>query len=151
VNAGLSVSRVGGAAQTAAMKQVAGSLRLELAQYRELAAFAQFGSDLDAITRKQIARGQRLTELLKQAQYQPLTVAKEVLSIFAAINGYLDAIEVKYVGVYEHQMFNYFEAMQQNLLTELGTGKKMTPEFQSTLKAALDEFAKRFDPHASES
>ncbi|WGL61432.1 F0F1 ATP synthase subunit alpha [Pigmentibacter sp. JX0631] len=151
VNAGLSVSRVGGAAQTGSMKQVAGNLRLELAQYRELAAFAQFGSDLDAATRKQINRGQRLTELLKQAQYSPLAMEKQVLTIFAAINGYLDNIEVRYVGTFERQMLNYFEATHKNILDEIATGKKMSSELQTEIKKALDDFAKRFEPNASKS
>lgn len=151
VNAGLSVSRVGGAAQTGAMKQVAGNLRLELAQYRELAAFAQFGSDLDAATRKQINRGQRLTELLKQQQYSPLPVEKQVLTIFAAINGYLDNIEVRFVSTYERQMLNYFEATHKNILDEIATGKKMSNELQAEIKKALDDFAKRFEPNASKS
>ncbi|WP_233231267.1 F0F1 ATP synthase subunit alpha [Silvanigrella aquatica] len=151
VNAGLSVSRVGGAAQTAAMKQVAGNLRLELAQYRELAAFAQFGSDLDAATRKQISRGQRLTELLKQAQYSPLPMEKQVLTIFAAINGYLDNIEVRFVGAFERQMLNYFEATHKKILDEIASGKKMNNELQAEIKKALDDFAKRFEPNASKS
>jgi F-type H+/Na+-transporting ATPase subunit alpha len=151
VNAGLSVSRVGGAAQTGAMKQVAGNLRLELAQYRELAAFAQFGSDLDAATRKQINRGQRLTELLKQAQYSPLSMEKQVLTIFSAINGYLDNIEVRYVGTFERQMLNYFEATHKKILDEIASGKKMSNELQVEIKKALDDFAKRFEPNASKS
>ncbi len=151
VNAGLSVSRVGGAAQTGAMKQVAGNLRLELAQYRELAAFAQFGSDLDAATRKQINRGQRLTELLKQSQYSPLTMEKQVLTIFSAINGYLDNIEVRYVGAFERQMLNYFEATHKKILVEIASGKKMSNELQAEIKKALDDFAKRFEPNASKS
>jgi F-type H+-transporting ATPase subunit alpha len=151
VNAGLSVSRVGGAAQTPAMKQVAGNLRLELAQYRELAAFAQFGSDLDGATRQQISRGQRLTELLKQSQYSPFTVEKQVLTIFAAINGYLDHIEVRHVPAYEREMLNYFESVHKKLLDEISTGKKMSPQLQGEIKKALDDFSKRFDPNASKS
>ena len=151
VNAGLSVSRVGGAAQTAAMKQVAGSLRLELAQYRELAAFSQFASDLDSTTRKQLARGQRLTELLKQNQYDPYSIDKQILSIFAGINGLLDGVEVVHVGKFESQMFLYFEANHTDLLKEIRTGKKMSPEFQTSLKNALEEFTKGFDPHGSKS
>jgi len=151
VNAGLSVSRVGGAAQTGAMKQVAGNLRLELAQYRELAAFAQFGSDLDAATRKQINRGQRLTELLKQSQYSPLPMEKQVLTIFSAINGYLDNIEVHFVGAFERQMLNYFEATHKKILDGIATGKKMSNELQAEIKKALDDFAKRFEPNASKS
>jgi F-type H+-transporting ATPase subunit alpha len=151
VNSGLSVSRVGGAAQTGAMKQVAGNLRLELAQYRELAAFAQFASDLDAATRKQIARGQRLTELLKQAQYSPLTMEKQVLVIFAGTNGYLDNIEVSNVGAYERQMLNFFESNHKKIIEQVATGKKLSNELQAEIKKALDDFAKRFEPNASKS
>lgn len=151
VNSGLSVSRVGGAAQTGAMKQVAGNLRLELAQYRELAAFAQFASDLDAATQKQIARGKRLTELLKQLQYNPLTMEKQVLVIFAGTNGYLDNIEVSHVGFYEKQMLNFFEATHKKLLDQIATGKKLSNELQAEIKKALDDFAKRFEPNASKS
>jgi F-type H+-transporting ATPase subunit alpha len=151
VNAGLSVSRVGGAAQTGAMKQVAGNLRLELAQFRELAAFAQFGSDLDAASRKQINRGQRLTELLKQAQYSPISMEKQVLTIFSAINGYLDNIEVRYVEPFERQMLNYFESSHKKILNEIASGKKMSNELQADIKKALDDFAKRFEPNASKS
>lgn len=151
VNSGLSVSRVGGAAQTGAMKQVAGNLRLELAQYRELASFAQFASDLDAATRKQIARGQRLTELLKQSQYSPLTMEKQVLVIFAGTNGYLDNIEVANVGTYERQMLNFFETTHKKIIEQVATGKKLSNELQAEIKKALDEFAKRFEPNASKS
>ncbi len=145
VNAGLSVSRVGGSAQTGAMKQVAGNMRLELAQYRELAAFSQFASDLDAATRAQIARGKRLTELLKQGQYDPYPMEKEVLTIFAGINGFLDSIEVSEVQMFEKQMLAYFESDHKNLLDEIATGKKMGSELQDKLKAALGEFEKRFN------
>ena len=149
VNAGLSVSRVGGSAQIGAMKQVAGSLRLELAQYRELAAFSQFGSDLDAATRKQLNRGQRLMELLKQFQYSPLSVAKQVLVIFAATSGFMDAIEVKDVGPYERQMLKYFNSNHSDLLDEIGNGKKMSNELLAKVKAGLEAFSKRFDSNAS--
>jgi len=116
-----------------------------------LAAFAQFGSDLDAATRKQINRGQRLTELLKQAQYSPLPMEKQVLTIFSAINGYLDNIEVRYVGAFERQMLNYFDATHKKILDEIATGKKMSNELQAEIKKALDDFAKRFEPNASKS
>lgn len=152
VNAGLSVSRVGGSAQTGAMKQVAGNMRLELAQYRELAAFSQFASDLDAATRAQLARGQRLTELLKQGQYDPYPMAKEVLSIFAGINGFLDSIDVSEVQTYEKQMLAFFDSDKKDLLAEIATGKKMSQELQDKLKAALGEFEKRYKAtHASKS
>jgi len=144
VNAGLSVSRVGGSAQTGAMKQVAGNMRLELAQYRELAAFSQFASDLDTATRKQIARGKRLTELLKQAQYAPYPVETEVLVIFSGIHGFLDSIEVSEVQKYEAQMIAHFDSNHKDLLAEIATGKKMSSDFQDKLKAALSDFEKGF-------
>lgn len=151
VNAGLSVSRVGGAAQTAAMKQVAGNLRLELAQYRELAAFSQFSSDLDATTRNQIARGQRLTEILKQPQYEPYPVEKQILIIFAGINGFLDNVELNNVKHHEKQLLMFFDSHYQSLLAEIATGKKMSNEFQEKLKAALKDFEKKVESNASES
>jgi F-type H+-transporting ATPase subunit alpha len=148
VNAGISVSRVGGSAQIGAMKQVAGNLRLELAQYRELAAFSQFGSDLDAVTRRQLNRGQRLTELLKQKQYAPYPVEKQVLVIFAAINGIMDDVEIRHVLSFERQMLKHFEVNHKAALDEIGNGKKMSNELQAKLKAGLEEFKKRFDPNA---
>jgi F-type H+-transporting ATPase subunit alpha len=151
VNAGLSVSRVGGAAQISAMKQAAGMLRLELAQYRDLAAFAQFGADLDAVTRKQLHRGQRLMELMKQGQYKPMPVEKQILSIFGATAGFLDSVEVKDVLAWEAQLHSYFDTKHKDMLDEIASGKKMTDEFQKRLKAAFEEFIKRFDPNASKS
>lgn len=151
VNAGLSVSRVGGSAQIAGMKQVAGNLRLELAQYRELAAFAQFGSDLDAITRRQLNRGARLMELLKQGQYQPMAVEHQVLVIFSAINGFMDSVETNLVGEFEKQMLSYFEMKHKDLLEEIKSGKKMSADLLNKLKAGLGDFAKRFDPNATKS
>lgn len=149
VNAGLSVSRVGGAAQIAPMKQVAGSLRLELAQYRDLAAFSQFASDLDPSTRKQLERGQRLMELLKQRQYVPMAVEKQVLMIFAATQGYLDSVEVSKVKSYESQVLEYFDAKYSGLLESISKGEKMSAHFQGQLKEALTEFSMRFDANAS--
>lgn len=151
VNAGLSVSRVGGAAQTGAMKQVAGNLRLELAQYRELASFSQFSSDLDTATRNQIARGQRLTEILKQPQYDPYPMEKQVLIIFAGINGFLDNVELNNIQNHEKQMLMFFDSHYQPLLAEIATGKKMSNELQEKLKAALKDFEKRVESHARES
>jgi F-type H+-transporting ATPase subunit alpha len=148
VNAGLSVSRVGGSAQIGAMKQVAGSLRLELAQYRELAAFAQFGSDLDAVTKRQLNRGQRLMELLKQPQYNPMPVEKQILIIFAATSGFMDDVEVRNVGKFEAQMLEYFQKNHRAELDEIGNGKKMSNDLQAKIKAGLETFAKRFDPNA---
>jgi len=148
VNAGLSVSRVGGSAQIGAMKQVAGSLRLELAQYRELAAFAQFGSDLDAVTKRQLNRGQRLMELLKQPQYNPMPVEKQILVIFAATSGAMDDVDVRHVGKFETQMLDYFERNHRAELDEIGNGKKMSNELQAKVKSGLEAFAKRFDANA---
>src|SRR5438445_10170132 len=119
VNAGISVSRVGGAAQIVAMKKVAGKLRLELAQYRELAAFAQFGSDLDKATQQQLARGARMTELLKQGQYQPLSVEKQVLILFAVTNGFADALPIETLSRYERELYAFVEARHGELWNEL--------------------------------
>jgi F-type H+-transporting ATPase subunit alpha len=148
VNAGLSVSRVGGSAQIGAMKQVAGSLRLELAQYRELAAFAQFGSDLDAVTKRQLNRGQRLMELLKQAQYNPMPVEKQILVIYAATGGFMDEVDVRHVGKFETQMLEYFERNHRAELDEIANGKKMSNELQAKIKSGIEAFAKRFDANA---
>ena len=148
VNAGISVSRVGGAAQIAPMKQAAGMLRLELAQYRELAAFAQFGADLDAVTRKQLHRGQRLMELMKQGQYKPMAVEKQVITIYAATNGYLDTVEVKDVSSWEVQLHSFMDLNHKDMVEEIASGKKMSDDFQKKLKAAFDVFMKRFDPNA---
>ena len=116
INVGNSVSRVGGSAQIKAMRQVAGSLRLDLAQYRELAAFAQFGSDLDAATQAQLNRGARLVEILKQPQYNPLPVEKQVLIIYAGTNGYLDQVPVGDVGAYETELYRTFELRHAGIL-----------------------------------
>ena len=146
INVGISVSRVGGSAQIKAMKQVAGTLRLELAQYRELKAFAQFGSDLDKVTQQQLHRGARLTELLKQGQYQPMTVEKQVLSIFAGTNGYLDPLPVEDVQRYERELFAYLEAKHEALVTKIKTDKAIGDEAKAQLTAALKEFAGIFQP-----
>lgn len=151
VNAGLSVSRVGGAAQIAAMKQVAGNMRLELAQYRELAAFAQFGSDLDAVTRRQLNRGQRLMELLKQPQYKPMAVEHQVLTIWSAINGFMDTIEVKDVIPFQNGLISHFEAKYRTILDEVRSGKKMSAELIEKVRSGAEEFVKRFDTNASKS
>src|SRR5690242_11672836 len=125
VNVGLSVSRVGGSAQIKAMRQVAGSLKLELAQYRELAAFAQFGSDLDKATQAQLNRGQRLVEVLKQPQYQPLSVEKQVVIIYAATNGFLDSVEVEQVRAYENGLYQFLETRRSQLLASLAEKKQI--------------------------
>src|SRR5687767_11507654 len=119
VNVGLSVSRVGGAAQTKAMKKVAGKLRLELAQYREMAAFAQFGSDLDRATQMQLARGERMTELLKQGQYAPLKMEEQVVVLYAATNGFVDDYPVAVLGRYESELLSFLKSRKADILTEL--------------------------------
>jgi F-type H+-transporting ATPase subunit alpha len=143
MNAGISVSRVGGAAQRPAMKAVSGTVRLELAQYRELEAFAQFGSDLDKASQQQIARGQRVVEILKQPQYQPLSVELQVTSIFAVTNAKLDDIPVSDVRRFESELHEFMRARQAALLTKLAT-EKLTDETKAALSAAIDEFRAGF-------
>jgi F-type H+-transporting ATPase subunit alpha len=151
VNAGISVSRVGGAAQIAAMKKVAGKLRLELAQYRELAAFAQFGSDLDKATQQQLARGARMTELLKQGQYQPLPVEKQVLILFAVTNGFTDSLPVESLQRYERDLYAFIDARKPGVWAELkekGNNSKAWDGLVATMKEALGEFGREFSPDA---
>ena len=141
VNTGLSVSRVGSSAQTKSMKSVAGSIKLELAQYREMAAFAQFGSDLDASTQALLNRGARLTELLKQPQYSPLTNAEQVIVIYAGTKGYLDKIDVKEVTSFEKNLVNYLRSEGKSLVEELTTNdRKIEGEIESKIKSLLDNF-----------
>jgi len=144
INVGLSVSRVGSAAQTKAMKKVAGSIKLELAQYREMAAFAQFGSDLDASTQKLLARGARLTELLKQPQYAPMPVEEQVASIFAGTQGFLDSVDVKAVVRYEAAMLSYMRSDQPKILKAIRDTKALDDETAKALKDALTKFGKQF-------
>jgi F-type H+-transporting ATPase subunit alpha len=144
INVGNSVSRVGGSAQIKAMRSVAGTLRLDLAQYRELAAFAQFGSDLDPATQKQLNRGRRLTEILKQPQYQPLPVAKQVAIIFAATNGYLDSVPVEKVFAYETELYRFLESQRPEVLTSIAETKVLDDKTKPALQAALEEFGKQF-------
>jgi len=144
INVGNSVSRVGGSAQIKAMRSVAGTLRLDLAQYRELAAFAQFGSDLDPATQKQLNRGRRLTEILKQPQYRPLPVEKQVAIVFAATNGYLDPVPVERLRMYEDELFRFLESQRPEVLTSISTKKVLDDETKGALKAALEEFGKQF-------
>jgi len=144
INVGLSVSRVGGAAQVKAMKQVAGTLRLNLAQYREMAAFAQFGSDLDKATQMQLARGERLVEILKQPQYRPLPVEKQVLVIFAANNGYVDDCPVSALGRFEAEMTVFFDSRKPDILREIRDKKAIDDVLRGKIIAALDEFKKEF-------
>jgi len=144
INVGISVSRVGGSAQTKSMKQVAGTLRLNLAQYREMAAFAQFGSDLDKATQMQLARGERLVEILKQAQYQPLSNEKQVLIIFAANNGFIDDYPVASLKRYEIELYTFFDSRKSDLLVELNNKKAIDDELKAKIVAALNEFKKEF-------
>jgi F-type H+-transporting ATPase subunit alpha len=144
VNVGLSVSRVGSAAQIKAMKQVAGPIKGELSQYREMAAFAQFGSDLDATTQKLLNRGARLTELLKQQQFSPLKVEEQVAVIFAGVNGYLDAIPVNKVGAFEAGLLAVLRTEHKALLDGIRDKRELNDEFRAQLKSALDGFAKNF-------
>jgi F-type H+/Na+-transporting ATPase subunit alpha len=144
INVGISVSRVGGSAQTKSMKQVAGTLRLDLAQYREMAAFAQFGSDLDKATQMQLARGERLVEILKQAQYQPLSNEKQVLTIFAANNGFIDEYPVSALKRYELEMFSFFDSRKSDLIAELKNKKAIDDTLKAQIIAALNEFKKEF-------
>ena len=144
VNVGLSVSRVGSAAQVKAMKQVAGSIKLELAQYREMAAFAQFASDLDASTQRLLARGARLTELLKQPQYQPLAVEEQVIVIYAGVNGYTDGIGVSDVTRFEAQLLAAIRDKGTDILTIIREEKALSDGTEGTLKAFMDDFVKSF-------
>ena len=144
VNVGISVSRVGSSAQIKAMKQVAGSIKGELAQYREMAAFAKFGSDLDASTQRLLARGARLTELLKQPQYSPLTVEEQVVSIYAGTRGYLDGIAVSDVGRFETELLARIKSKHAGILDGIRTQKALSKELEAELKAAIEAFAKTF-------
>lgn len=142
INVGLSVSRVGGAAQIKTMKQVAGTLRLDLAQYREMAAFAQFGSELDKATQAQLARGARMVELLKQGQYKPMPVADQVLSIFAGVNGFIDDVPVNKIREFEADLLAFIKEKYPNIRDEVVTKKKIDEEFGNQLKQILSEFKK---------
>jgi len=144
INVGLSVSRVGGAAQIKAMKQVAGRLRLDLAQYRELEAFAQFGSDLDKATQARLARGERMVELLKQDQYQPMDVAEQVVVIYAGTNGYLDDIPVEEVRRFESEFLEFVRAEHPDVLKDLKEIGEITKELDDRIKKTIEEFKKNF-------
>jgi F-type H+-transporting ATPase subunit alpha len=144
INVGLSVSRVGSAAQIKAMKQVAGTIKLELAQYREMAAFAQFASDLDASTRKLLDRGVRLTELLKQGQYSPLAVPEQVVSIFSGVNGYLDTIEVSDIRRFEQEALVAIKEKYSDILESINKEKELTKENTVKLKSFFDDFLSKF-------
>ncbi len=146
INVGLSVSRVGGAAQTKAMKKVAGTLKLDMAQFRELEAFAQFGSDLDKTTQRQLERGYRLVEVLKQPQYQPIPAENEVAILFAGANGYLDEWPVDAIADYEKQVLEFLESKYANLLGEIKEKNDISEDLEENLKKALDEFKSIFQP-----
>ena len=144
INVGLSVSRVGGNAQIKAMKQIAGTLRLDLAQYRELAAFAQFGSDLDKATQAMLARGQRLTELLKQDQYSPLPVAKQILAIYAGTTGHVDDLSIEEIRPFETELYRFVDAHHPSVLQKLMEKKELNDEMRREFDKVLKEFKQRF-------
>ena len=144
INVGLSVSRVGSAAQIKAMKQVAGSIKLELAQYREMEAFAQFASDLDPATQKLLNRGKRLTELLKQAQYAPLLIEEQVAVIFAGVKGYLDKVKVEDVTRYEQGLLRALRGNGAEILATIRDDKQIKPETEAKLRAFLENYGKLF-------
>jgi F-type H+-transporting ATPase subunit alpha len=144
VNVGLSVSRVGSSAQIKAMKQVAGKIKGELAQYREMAAFAQFGSDLDAATQRLLNRGARLTELLKQGQFSPLKIEEQVVVIYAGVNGYLDKLPVSDVGRFEEEFLRSVRSSHSDILDAIRTEKAVSDATEGKLKAAVEAFAKAF-------
>jgi F-type H+-transporting ATPase subunit alpha len=145
IDVGISVSRVGGNAQIKAMKQVAGTMKLDLAQYREMAAFAQFASDLDPATQRQLARGQRLTEVLKQGQGVPMDVAEQIAVIYAANKGYLDKYELPVLRRYEQELLEYMRASQKSVLDDINKKQKLDDDVEGRLKAALVAFGELFD------
>ena len=144
VNVGISVSRVGSSAQIKAMKQVAGTMKSDLAQYREMAAFAQFGSDLDAVTQRLLNRGSRLTELLKQPQFAPFPVEEQVISIYAGTRGYLDKLQVSQIGKFEAELLQSIRAGHKDLLDGIRKEKALTPDLEAKLKSILENFSKSF-------
>ncbi|HMF52918.1 MAG TPA: F0F1 ATP synthase subunit alpha, partial [Edaphobacter sp.] len=144
VNVGLSVSRVGFSAAIKATKQVGATLKLDLAQYRELAAFSQFGSDLDPVTQRQLNRGQRLTELLKQPQFQPLPVEKQVAIIFAGVNGLLDDVAVSDLRAFEDGLYPYLESTGSNVLSDIATRKAIDDDLKGRLTAAINDYKSDF-------
>jgi F-type H+-transporting ATPase subunit alpha len=148
INAGLSVSRVGGNAQIKAMKQVAGRLRLDLAQYRELEAFAKFGSDLDKTTQQQLHRGERLIEILKQDQYSPMSIEKQIVVIYAATNGYIDSVDIENIKRFEKEYGEYLEVKHPELLPAIGEHSVLNEEIENELKTSLESFIKGFKQEA---
>jgi proton translocating ATP synthase F1 alpha subunit len=151
VNVGLSVSRVGSAAQTKAMKQVAGTIKLDLAQFRELEAFAQFGSDLDATTQKLLDKGRKLTELLKQNQYSPMAIEEQVVSIYAGVKGYLDKVPTKEVVKFEKEFLRKLHSSNPEILNSIKKEQKITEANEAALKKAIEEFTEIFLNHAPSS
>jgi F-type H+-transporting ATPase subunit alpha len=146
INVGISVSRVGGNAQIKAMSKISGTLRLGMAQYRALAAFAQFGSELDSATQAQLSRGQRLTEVLKQNQYSPLTIEKQVLVIFIATNGYLDDVAVADVRRFESEMYQFFDTNYSGVFAKIAQKKVLDDEIKSMIAEAMKAFKEKFVP-----
>ena len=146
INVGISVSRVGGNAQIKAMKQVAGTLRLELAQYREMAAFAQFGSDLDQTTQRQLNRGSRLVELLKQGQYEPLPVEKQIVIIFAGTNGFIDDLPLTAIKKYEHELFLFLESKHPQMFADILKKRELDADLRGKMTQVLEEFKGTFKP-----
>jgi len=144
INVGNSVSRVGGSAQIRAMRQVAGTMRLDLAQYREMAAFAQFGSDLDKATQAQLAKGERLVEILKQDQYQPVAVEKQIAIIFAANKGFLDDLEVSACGEFEVELYKFLDSRHPGTLAAIREKKKLDEELTEELSQAITSFKEDF-------
>jgi F-type H+-transporting ATPase subunit alpha len=140
IDVGISVSRVGGNAQIKAMRKVAGTLKLDLAQYRELEAFAKFGSDLDKSTQRTLAKGARLVELLKQGQYDPAPIERQVISIFLGTNGYLDSIDVSDVKRFEKEVLEYFEVKYNNIFEIIKKEKQLSEDTVAAIKKAADEF-----------
>ena len=140
MNVGLSVSRVGSAAQTKAMKKVAGSIKLELAQYREMAAFAQFGSDLDASTQKLLNRGAKLTELLKQDQYSPLTVAEQVISVFTGVKGYLDDVELNKIKKFESDIIDKIKSDEPEIINAIQSTGKLDEKTEKSLSQIIEKY-----------
>ena len=143
VNVGLSVSRVGSAAQTKAMKKVAGSIKLELAQYREMAAFAQFGSDLDASTQKLLNRGSKLTELLKQDQYSPMTVAQEVIAVFSGVKGFLDDVDLSKIKDLEKNIYQEIKSSNPEIIESINSTGKLEEEIEKKLSSVIESFKKK--------
>ena len=144
INVGISVSRVGGSAQIGAMKSIAGTLKLDLAQYREKAAFSQFASDLDKVTRDMLERGVRLVELLKQGQYVPLAVEKQIVIIYAGTKGYLDGLETSKIGAYEKGLYEFIDSKHAGVFEGLRAKKKLDKDVEAALKKALEEYGKAF-------